>query len=130
MLGKLMKMQKNIGYPQWLLNNTELDSRYRDKRVRSNATFTKTLIGLNHFPYHRLFITIDRTYFAKPVTTINNAAYVPVLNSITIPAGQLEYPFYDTGFPDAFNYATIGSTIGHELAHGFDREGKKSFIGL
>lgn len=52
-----------------------------------------------------------------------NAYYNPSSNEICFPAGILQYPFFDMGADDAFNYGAIGVVIGHEMTHGFDDQG-------
>ena len=54
-----------------------------------------------------------------------NAYYNPQMNDINFPAGVLEPPLYDVKLDDAPNYGNTGSTIGHELTHGFDDEGRQ-----
>ncbi|MBO5696745.1 MAG: M13 family metallopeptidase [Alphaproteobacteria bacterium] len=54
-----------------------------------------------------------------------NAYYDPSTNEICFPAGILQYPFFDMGADDAFNYGAIGAVIGHEMTHGFDDSGRK-----
>jgi endothelin-converting enzyme/putative endopeptidase len=54
-----------------------------------------------------------------------NAYYNPQMNDINFPAGVLEPPLYDIKEDDAPNYGNTGSTIGHELTHGFDDEGRQ-----
>ncbi len=54
-----------------------------------------------------------------------NASYNPQLNDITFPAGVLQPPLYDPNMDDAPNYGNTGATIGHELTHGFDDEGRQ-----
>jgi predicted metalloendopeptidase len=47
-------------------------------------------------------------------------------NEIVLPAAQLARPFYDPDGDDAANLgATGGGTVGHEMTHGFDDEGRK-----
>ena len=47
------------------------------------------------------------------------------MNDINFPAGVLLPPLYDPRMDDAPNYGNTGGTIGHELIHGFDDEGRK-----
>ena len=54
-----------------------------------------------------------------------NASYSSSLNQIQFPAGILQPPFFDAYADDAVNYGDIGSTIGHEISHGFDDQGSK-----
>ena len=53
-----------------------------------------------------------------------NAYYDSSTNEICFPAGILQPPFFDMTADDAFNYGAIGCTIGHEMTHGFDDEGR------
>jgi putative endopeptidase len=52
-----------------------------------------------------------------------NANYDAQKNDISFPAGVLQPPLFDPNSDDAPNYGDTGSTIGHELTHGFDDEG-------
>lgn len=54
-----------------------------------------------------------------------NAYYNPATNEICFPAGILQPPFFDPDADDAYNYGAIGATIGHEMTHGFDDEGRQ-----
>jgi endothelin-converting enzyme/putative endopeptidase len=54
-----------------------------------------------------------------------NAYYDPQMNDINFPAGVLEPPLYDPKIDDAPNYGNTAATIGHELTHGFDDEGRQ-----
>ena len=53
-----------------------------------------------------------------------NAYYYNEGNRLVIPAGILNYPFYHIDSSDGMNFGGIGATIGHELTHAFDMEGK------
>jgi putative endopeptidase len=46
------------------------------------------------------------------------------MNDINFPAGVLQPPLFDPKMDDAPNYGDTGATIGHELTHGFDDEGR------
>ncbi len=54
-----------------------------------------------------------------------NAYFNPQMNDINFPAGVLQPPLYDIKLDDAPNYGNTGSTIGHELTHAFDDEGRQ-----
>lgn len=56
---------------------------------------------------------------------IVNAYYSPSENKFVMPAGILQYPFYDQSLPDHKNLGAIGMVIGHELGHGVDDSGAK-----
>src|SRR5438034_3975061 len=47
------------------------------------------------------------------------------MNDINFPAGTLQPPLFSAGSDDAPNYGNTGGTIGHELTHGFDDEGRQ-----
>ena len=54
-----------------------------------------------------------------------NAYYNPQMNDINFAAGVLQPPLFDPKMDDAPNYGNTGATIGHELTHGFDDEGRQ-----
>ncbi|MEY5026823.1 MAG: hypothetical protein RLZZ244_2351 [Verrucomicrobiota bacterium] len=54
-----------------------------------------------------------------------NAYFLPTENEIVFPAGILQPPFFDPTMDDAVNFGSIGATIGHELTHGYDNEGRR-----
>ena len=64
-----------------------------------------------------------REWFMTPPTV--NAYYSPQTNDINFPAGVLQPPLFDPRMDAAPNYGNTGSTIGHELTHGFDDEGRQ-----
>merc|ERR1719228_273092 len=54
-----------------------------------------------------------------------NAFYTAVMNEIIIPLGILQAPFYQSSRPQVLNYGAIGFSIGHELSHAFDDNGRR-----
>ena len=54
-----------------------------------------------------------------------NAYYDPQQNNVNFPAGYFQPPFFSDKEDDAANYGDMGSTVGHELTHGFDDEGRQ-----
>jgi len=67
---------------------------------------------------------VDRAEWGMSPPTVN-AYYNPQMNDINFPAGVLQPPLYDPKMDDAPNYGNTGSTIGHELTHGFDDQGRQ-----
>ncbi len=67
---------------------------------------------------------VDRTEWGISPPTVN-AYYDPQMNDINFPAGVLQPPLFDPKMDDAPNYGNTGATIGHELTHGFDDEGRQ-----
>jgi putative endopeptidase len=51
-------------------------------------------------------------------------AYNGSLRDIVFPAAILQPPEFDPDADPAVNYGSIGTTIGHELTHGFDDQGR------
>jgi endothelin-converting enzyme/putative endopeptidase len=119
-LAKLATMMNKIGYP----------NRWRDySKLRvSPRDFFGNLLAAQEFEVRRDLAKIgrplDRGEWQMPATTVN-AYYDPQLNSINFPAGVLQPPLYDPRIDDAPNYGNTGGTIGHELTHGFDDEGRQ-----
>src|SRR5207245_7038529 len=80
------------------------------------------------FEFHRQLRKIGkpvnrREWQMTPPTV--NAYYHPQMSDITFPAGTLQPPLFSAGSDDAPNYGNTGGTIGHELTHGFDDEGRQ-----
>lgn len=73
------------------------------------------LIGTNFNP--------DKWYAFQPQDV--NAAYIMENNSITIPAGILNPPFYNPDGSYGTNLGGIGVVIGHEISHAFDPNGSR-----
>jgi len=67
---------------------------------------------------------VDRAEWQMTPPTVN-AYYDPQMNDINFPAGVLQPPLFDPKLDDAPNYGNTGATIGHELTHGFDDEGRQ-----
>ena len=73
--------------------------------------------------WSRLVRRNTRARWSMQATTVN-AAYSRTANSIMLPAGILQRPWFDAEYPMALNLARIGMMMGHELTHGFDSNGR------
>lgn len=61
-------------------------------------------------------------WFMTPQTV--NAYYDPQLNDMNFTAAVLQPPLFDSTIDPAPGWGNTGSTIGHELIHGFDDSGR------
>lgn len=117
---KLHAISNKIGYPDKWRDYSKLEI------VRGDA------LG-NQLRAHRFENARDLAKIGRPVDrgewgmtppTVN-AYYNPQMNDVNFPAGYLQPPFFSAKEDDAANYGDMGSTIGHELTHGFDDEGRQ-----
>lgn len=117
---KLSKFTPKIGYPEDWTDYSTLHVAADDLvgNIRRARTF-------NHFDnVDKLGKPIDRKeWFMAPQQV--NAYYNPGMNEIVFPAAYLQAPNFNPDAEDAYNYGAIGSTIGHEIGHGFDDQGSK-----
>jgi putative endopeptidase len=119
-LEKLHSIVNKVGYPDRWRDYSSVEIRRGD--------FVGSLTRATTFEKTRRLAKIGKPvvrgeWEMTPPTV--NAYYNPQLNDINFPAGVLQPPLYDPKLDDAPNYGNTGSTIGHELTHGFDDEGRK-----
>ncbi|CAH1957222.1 unnamed protein product [Acanthoscelides obtectus] len=123
---KLDHMDLKIGYPDFILNATELSQRYYDVEIHPDYFFENVLTILRHLTkveQKRMGAVVNRTSWSTPPAVVN-AYYSRNKNQIMFPAGVLQPPFYNRHFPKALNFGGIGVIIGHEVSHGFDDKGR------
>ena len=117
---KLNGIANKVGYPDQWRDYSALEVVRGDEM--GNAT------RADWFEFHRWMNKIgkpvDRMEWSMTPPTVN-AYYDPQKNDINFPAGILQPPFFDPRSDDAPNYGDTGATIGHELTHGFDDEGRQ-----
>jgi endothelin-converting enzyme/putative endopeptidase len=78
----------------------------------------------SHRDLNKIGKPVDRSEWQMSPPTVN-AYYDAQMNDINFPAGVLQPPLFDPKMDDAPNYGNTGATIGHELTHGFDDEGRQ-----
>ncbi|MGZ6143607.1 MAG: M13-type metalloendopeptidase [Myxococcales bacterium] len=113
-------MRNKIGYPDKWRDYSSVDVQRADffgNVERATAFESRRELGKIGKP-------VDRTEWGMTPPTVN-AYYNPQMNDVNFPAGVLQPPLYDPREDDAPNYGNTGSTIGHELTHGFDDEGRQ-----
>ncbi|ESO12231.1 hypothetical protein HELRODRAFT_187798 [Helobdella robusta] len=119
---KVDSMKENIGYPDYLFNETLRQEEVKELSLRSDRLFQNIHdLMQSHLlkNYKLLRMKTDKNRWASPIGMIN-AFYNGPKNQITFPAGILQSPFYHEFNPRYLNFGGIGMVIGHELTHGFD----------
>ncbi len=119
-LEKLHAIANKIGYPERWRDYSSVEIRRDD--------FFGNVLRASSFEQKRQLAKIrkpvDRGEWVTTPQTVN-AYYDAPMNDITFPAGILQPPLFDPAMDDAPNYGNTGGTIGHELTHGFDGEGRQ-----
>jgi len=119
-LEKLHSIVNKVGYPDRWRDYSAVEILWDDfigNLTRATAFEKKRRLAKIGKP-------VDRGEWNMTPPTVN-AYYDPQFNDINFPAGVLQPPLYDPKLDDAPNYGNTGSTIGHELTHGFDDQGRQ-----
>jgi len=119
---KLAAITKKVGYPdKWKdFSALKIDKGpYVLNVQRANEWWNKYQINKLNKP-------VDRSEWDMTPQTYN-AYYNPSNNEIVLPAGMFSVPgIKDADIDDAFVYGyAAASTIGHEITHGFDDQGRQ-----
>jgi putative endopeptidase len=119
---KLAAIKKKVGYPdKW--------KDFSSMKI-GKESYVQNLINANtwwhNYEINKLGKPVDRDEWGMFPQTYN-AYYNPSNNEIVLPAGIFTVPGYrDEELDDATVYGYAGaSTIGHEITHGFDDEGRQ-----
>ncbi|HET6554986.1 MAG TPA: M13 family metallopeptidase [Dyella sp.] len=119
---KLAAVTRKVGYPDRWKDYSALaigrDS-YAQNMMRARRWAFDDMLSKYGKP-------VDRTEWEMTPQTYN-AYYNPSNNEIVLPAAQFMIPGYaDSEIDDAVVYGYVAaSTIGHEITHGFDDEGRQ-----
>ncbi|HEU4633274.1 MAG TPA: M13 family metallopeptidase [Flavisolibacter sp.] len=119
---KLAAMKKKVGYPDKWKDFSAMEI--------GRESYVQNMISANtwwhNYEMNKLGKPVDREEWHMTPQTYN-AYYNPSNNEIVLPAGIFTVPGYrDEELDDATVYGYAGaSTIGHEITHGFDDEGRQ-----
>ncbi|MDB5136056.1 MAG: metalloendopeptidase [Mucilaginibacter sp.] len=119
---KLAKVMPKVGYPDKWKNFSTL--------TISRGPYVLNVMNANtywhRFEANKLGKPVDRTEWDITPQTYN-AYYNPSNNEIVLPVAMLTIPgFKDEDVDDAVVYGyAAASTIGHEMTHGFDDQGRQ-----
>ena len=119
-LEKLRALVNKVGYPdKWRdYSSVQITPANFEADVASAAEYevNRQLQKIGH--------PVDRSEWLMTPPTVN-AYYDPQTNDINFPAGVLQPPLFDPKSDAAPNFGNTGATMGHELTHGFDDEGRQ-----
>ncbi len=119
-VGKLDTIVNKIGYPDRWRDYSAVEVK-RDDHF-GNVQRATAFEGRRQLA--KIGKPLDRAEWGMTPPTVN-AYYNAQMNDINFPAGVLQPPLYDPKLDDAPNYGNTGGTIGHELTHAFDDEGRQ-----
>jgi endothelin-converting enzyme/putative endopeptidase len=119
-LTKLHAIRNKIGYPDKWRDYSSVNI-VRDDFYGNHLRATEFE---NRRQLSKVGKPVDHGEWQMTPPTVN-AYFDPQMNDINFPAGVLQPPLYDSKMDDAPNYGNTGSTIGHELTHGFDDQGRQ-----
>ncbi|XP_011304796.1 endothelin-converting enzyme 1 isoform X2 [Fopius arisanus] len=122
---KIYHMTKLISHPDDYTAES-IDHYY--KEFKATDSYLENELQKTHLMLVELLRSLGkspekRKWLVEP--TIINAFYGQSANTMLVPAGILHAPLFDPNRPSLFNYAMMGSTIGHEVSHALDTEGRR-----
>ncbi len=119
---KLARITKKVGYPDKWKDFSAL----KIDRSSYLANIQRGRLWWHNYNINKLGKPVDRTEWDMTPQTYN-AYYNPSNNEIVLPAGIFAVPgFKDEELDDALVYGyAAASTIGHEITHGFDDQGRQ-----
>ena len=117
---KLRGISNKIGYPDKWRDYSSVVIRPDDYL----GDVDRAVAFESHRDLNKIGTPVDHSEWQMSPPTVN-AYYDSQMNDINFPAGVLQPPLFDPKMDDAPNYGNTGATIGHELTHGFDDEGRQ-----
>ena len=117
---KLRGISNKIGYPDKWRDYSSVVIRPDDYL----GDVDRAVAFESHRDLNKIGKPVDHSEWQMSPPTVN-AYYDSQMNDINFPAGVLQPPLFDPKMDDAPNYGNTGATIGHELTHGFDDEGRQ-----
>jgi putative endopeptidase len=121
-LEKLAKVARKVGYPDHWVDYSGL--------VVSRDSYCANMMNVARWSFDHMLgwygKPVDRSEWRMTPQTYN-AYYNPANNEIVLPAAIFVVPgVADADVDDAAAYGYVGaSTVGHEITHGFDDQGRK-----
>jgi len=108
-----------VAYPKKIEKN-DVAELYPDQMI-------KNILKLSEMDYKqelRRINTPSQPHVWEDNVFAVNAYYYNEANRLVLPAGILRWPFFHKNASDGWNFGGLGCTIGHEISHAFDDDGK------
>ena len=126
---KILEMVMNLGYPDFVVNTTELDATAVNVAVVANETIWQTYQKYlkQDVEGYATMLSHNRSRFGWSYADVSevNAGYKAASNNLEFPAGILQRPLFHPAFPKFWNFGSVASVLGHEMSHGFDKSGSQ-----
>jgi putative endopeptidase len=117
---KIESIYLGIAYPSYI---------ERDKKTTLDPEqLVKNMLDLSLLDFkdemENINTKLNPAKWDDPVFAVN-AYYYNEGNRLILPSGILRWPFFHPAASDGWNFGGLGATIGHELTHAFDADGKE-----
>ena len=117
---KVKSIYLGVAYPNKIEKNDMVAELYPDQMLKnilklSELDFKDELKHIN---------TPSKPHVWEDNVFAVNAYYYNESNRLVLPAGILRWPFFHKNASDGWNFGGLGCTIGHEISHAFDDDGK------
>lgn len=133
---RLAGMKLVIGYPDWIMNSSLMDSLYQFvPRIDLGASFVEHYQWLNENERLQKLLKLNSSYFTKEnenVTLRSHAYYAETTDTLAYPAAALVTHYRNPEIPRALNFGTIGTILVQLLTQAIDKfndqieQGKKT----
>lgn len=127
---KIENLDKKVVYsttsPDWR-NPSALEEYYQG--LKSEDSYVDSLHFYKEWKNTKLWEKLpypldEREWSQKGYPHEFNAQYDFQENTIEIPIGVFQAPFYNPGYPEYINYGALGPIVGHEFTHSLDDTGR------
>ena len=117
---KIEYMHLGVAYPSHIV---------KDKKTTLNPErLIENVLKLANLDFkdemEKIDTRLNRQTWDEPIFSVN-AYYYNEGNRLILPAGILRWPFFHVNASDGWNFGGLGATIGHEICHAFDNDGKE-----
>ena len=120
-LRKFDKIEDNIGFPEYVLNDDFLNQFYRQFDIKG-SNFFEDLLEVYVENFVNSLRQLTEPQFDRWILTPNipNAAHEIGRNAIVLTAAILQEPFMRDDYPPSMIFGAIGWLTAHEYQHAFD----------